>query len=172
MLNIEKIFKEYYNELCFISLHYVNNLEEAEDVVQEVFVKILSQDKVKNIRNPKAYLRIAVRNTSIRYIERRKKTVQLEEEISDIPDVITSEDQAELMEKEAELYRHIKNLPEACRKVFLLCVIDGLKYYEASEKLNISVNTVKTHIRKAYKLLRESFGTIIMFMLPLKTKKM
>jgi RNA polymerase sigma-70 factor (ECF subfamily) len=148
VLKIERVFKEYYKELCFISLHYVNNLTEAEDVVQELFVTILSKNKAGEIQNFEAYLRRAVRNASLRYLEKQKRTIPIANEVFNIKDENISEEEIKEIDREAELYRHINKLPDACKKVFLLCAIDGLKYQEAADKLEISVNTVKTQVKK------------------------
>jgi RNA polymerase sigma-70 factor (ECF subfamily) len=171
ILNIETIFRKYYKELCFISLHYVNNLTEAEDVVQELFVTILSKNNVDEIQNFEAYLRRAVRNASLRYLEKRKNTIPIANEIFDMKDENLSDEEIKQIDHEAELYRHINELPDACKKVFLLCAIDGLKYQEAADKLGISVNTVKTQVKKAYKILRASFGSFLLTMLISKNKK-
>ena len=169
--NIEGIFKKYYKELCFISLHYVNNLEEAEDVVQEVFVKLISKNKFIEIQNYEAYLRIAVRNSSLRSLEKSQKNILLNEEYYNIEEDDISDEEINQLEMEARLYQQINKLPKTCQKAFLYCAIDGLTYQEAADKMDISINTVKTHIKKAYKILRESFGSMLLSMISSKTDK-
>ncbi len=146
----------------------MSNLDEAEDVVQDVFVKILSRNKLNEIKNPEAYLRIAVRNASIRSLEKKKKSLPIDEQLPD-PSLSLSEETKKTEAKEIALLKQIEKLPEGCRKVFLLCGLDGLKYQEAADKLNLSVNTVKSQMQKAYKMLRESLGGFIMLLFAKKS---
>ena len=58
-----------------------------------------------------------------------------------------------------EKLRHsVEQLPGQTKVVFKKCFLDGRKYQEAADELNISINTVKTHINKALKLLRSRFA--------------
>ena len=49
-------------------------------------------------------------------------------------------------------------LPEKCREIFILGCVDGLSYKEVSEKMGVSVNTVKTQVKVAYKKIKSEFG--------------
>ena len=51
----------------------------------------------------------------------------------------------------------INSLPEKCREIFVLACIEGLKYKEVAERLDVSVNTVKTQVKAAYTKLRAEF---------------
>lgn len=168
--NIKDVFKKYYKELCFISLRYVKDLSESEDVVQDVFLKILSQNKFSKIKNPEAYLRIAVRNASIRSIEKSRRTIAFDPQSFLFLCDDSSEEITDYLNKEAELYRQIEKLPKVCREVFLMCGLDGLKYQDAADKLNVSINTIKTHMKKAYKNIRASI-TVVVHILMIKRKK-
>ena len=59
------------------------------------------------------------------------------------------------MEDKLHLQKAISVLPEPSKKVFKLCVLEGQKYKVAADTLGISVNTVKYHVKKAYKTLRK-----------------
>ena len=50
------------------------------------------------------------------------------------------------------------SLPEKCREIFILACIEGLKYKEVAERLDVSVNTVKTQLKSAYSKLRTEFN--------------
>ena len=74
-----------------------------------------------------------------------------------------------LLEQELEDKVHdaVNGLPEDCRRVFLMSRVDGLKREEIAEKLDISVNTVKYHLKNALSLLNDELGkymTILLFM--------
>ena len=52
----------------------------------------------------------------------------------------------------------VDSLPEKCREIFILACIEGLKYKQVAEKLDVSVNTVKTQLKSAYSKLRAEFN--------------
>ena len=68
-------------------------------------------------------------------------------------------------ENRAKLYEEIEKLPDQCKKVFKAIVFDDLKYKEAAARLNLSVNTVKTHFARALKQLRSSLDVIVLLLL-------
>lgn len=155
---IEIIFKEQYRELCSLSYYYVRDMAESEDIVQDVFVTIISKNKFATIIDFKSYLRTAVRNATFKRMEKTKKKGFLPEKLANplAYNDLTREQEMILLEKKMLLYGEIEKLPEQCKKIFLLCCSDGLKYRETAEELEISVNTVKTQLKKAYKHLRIS----------------
>ena len=71
----------------------------------------------------------------------------------------------EMEEEKERLYAEIEKLPEQCRKVFEAIVLKDMKYKEAAEQLNLSVNTIKTHLARAIKQLRTSLSIIVLMMI-------
>jgi RNA polymerase sigma-70 factor (ECF subfamily) len=63
------------------------------------------------------------------------------------------------------LQQSINNLPLGCKNVFELCALDGYKYSSAADHLGISVNTVKTQMKKAYKILRHDLKNYYLLIL-------
>lgn len=158
MDTIELIFKKEYKQLCILSYFYLKDIDEAEDVVQDIFVKIIEQNKYEELRNIKSYLKTAVRNASLKHIQKKKEVSLVNEYQLFYNQSFTEEQEKQALNNKLEIYKKLNLLPEQCKLVFLLCVIDGLKYKEAADFLNISVNTVKTQMKKAYKILRESLA--------------
>lgn len=66
-------------------------------------------------------------------------------------------DEEELEQLRIRLRIFVDSLPEKCREIFILACIDGLKYREVAERLDVSVNTVKTQVKSAYAKLRADF---------------
>ena len=64
------------------------------------------------------------------------------------------EDEEELNIMRERLNVFVDSLPEKCREIFILACIEGLKYKEVAERLDVSVNTVKTQLKSAYSKLR------------------
>lgn len=163
MDNLEKNFKENYKELCLVSFFYTKDIKEAEDIVQDVFVKIIEKQNQHQIKNLNSYLKAAVRNASLKRISYNSKLQTIDENAIFYNEKTTLEDNELALKKKIRLYQQIDLLPEQCKKVFLLCVLEDLKYQEAADTLGISINTVKTQMKKAFKKLRSSLKDTYFF---------
>lgn len=149
---LEKIFFDHYEEWCMVAYTYLKNKEESEEVVQDVCVKVLLRDSGSEIFNLKAYILTAVKNNSLQKVKHLRKFTKLSEtETFASP---SCEEKIISLEKKLSLQKAIASLPEPSKKVFNLCVVEGEKYQNVADTLGISVNTVKYHIKKSYKLLR------------------
>lgn len=163
LIEIEHLFKEHYRFYRLLSYSYVEHWGVAEDIVQDVFVKILDKTDSSKILNLNAYVQRAVKNNSIKYISRTKKLESIDEISLEIPN--PEELQSEEGQTTALLQESIKNLPLRCKSVFELCALDGYKYKTAADHLGVSVNTVKTQMKRAYKILRHDLKNYILLLL-------
>ncbi len=151
-MEIEAMFSKHYKEWCMLSYSYMEDMSEAEDLVQDIFVKILNRDNYDEIRNLKKYINTAIRNTCLKRITQTKRLVQIKEnKLAAFP----SHEQY-LIDEETrmEVREALVVLPKKTKLVFELCVLEGLKYRMASDILGISINTIKFHLKKAFKMLR------------------
>jgi RNA polymerase sigma-70 factor (ECF subfamily) len=103
-----------------------------------------------------------VRNACIDIL--RKSRLVEDIESSDLENIITDDEAKSRSEKEARLWTAIDNLPEKCRKIFLMSKRDGMKYREIAEELCISEKTVEHQISKALKRLQGSRDEILFVM--------
>lgn len=148
----ERLFRAHYQKLCLYALHYVGDVDTAEDVVMEQFVKLVERDSLSGmVVSPKSYLYKMVRNASLDFL-RNASTAISQESAPDLPD--DSDELEAQLEREARLWRQIDALSPACRRVLLMSKRDGLAYKEIAAALGISVKTVEAQIGKAYKTLR------------------
>jgi len=163
LLAYEELYKKYYVYLCFVAEHIIRSHADAEEIVSDVFVRLWNlREKSEIILSVKAYLIRAVHNASLNYIEqnaiRLKSTGRLSS--SDLKALAWDSDYplGHLYEKELQdiLANCINELPEACREIFLLSRDRDMKYSEISNKLGISVNTVKTQLKIALSRLRDA----------------
>jgi RNA polymerase sigma-70 factor (ECF subfamily) len=136
----------------------------AEDIAQQTFIKIWdNRDKLQVEENKlKRYLFKVAYNLFIDVQRKKKKEFQLLEKLKreaylDLTDVDTSLFEERLRKVEKE----IDNLPEQCKKVFILSKREGLKYREISEQLHISIKTVEVHMAKAMKRLRAQLTSLL-----------
>lgn len=153
----ERLFRRYYRLLCDYGRSILGERELAEDVVQEVFIYFWNNREVIHIQmSVKAYLYTAVRHGALNVLKKqlieRKHNPQLTEFVEFLQ---TSEYSDEEQEEINRIRQVMAELPKQCLKVFLMSAVDGKKYQEIADELDISINTVKTHISKAYRLIRE-----------------
>lgn len=160
----EYIFKIYHRELCNYMSAITGDSKVAEDIAQQTFIKIWdNRDKLRVEENKlKRYLFKVAYNLFIDVQRKKKKEFQLLEKLKreaylDLTDVDTSLFEERLRKVEKE----IDNLPEQCKKVFILSKREGLKYREISEQLHISIKTVEVHMAKAMKRLRAQLTSLL-----------
>ncbi|MCM5663173.1 RNA polymerase sigma factor [Galbibacter mesophilus] len=165
---IKKIFVANYRQWCLLSYSYLECMHEAEDAVQDVMYKMLLKDNWDKISDLESYIFIAVKNTSLKRLKKLAKTKRLQENLKQpvFATPYSSEENNTRVIEEKALLQAIDQLPGQCKKVFELCALNGLKYETAATSLDISTNTVKYHMKSAYRILRNSlsnkdFGMLI-----------
>lgn len=163
----EQLFREYFTPLSYFALGYVNDLDTAKEVVQEVFINLWNKkDSIKSDKSVKAYLYTSVRNRCLNYIRDHKKfrSYVLDVEIEDT-EIFVENNSLTQEETQIKIHQAIDKLPEKCKEVFRLSRFDELKYKEIAEKLGISIKTVEVQISKALKILRKELKELIISML-------
>ncbi len=154
----DKCFRGYYQTLCYFAYNYLKGQEEAEDVVQEVFVKLLdATESFDDEEHLKHYLYKAVRNACLNQIKLSGIRSEILNNIQkntlpDENDFFCSVVRAEVY---GEIMAAISELPNECGRVFKLAYVEGFSNEEVAEQLSISVNTVKSQKNKAKIQLRE-----------------
>jgi len=152
------LFQRYYAPLFRFAGRFVKDGPTAENIVQNVFVNLWIEREKRNIQTSlKAYLYQMVHNQSLNLLKRERKNFSYEE-IALAYHKTTPSPEENAVEKELYLavHRAIDKLPLRCRQIYLMKRYDQMKYAEIARILNISVNTVKTQMKRALKsLLRE-----------------
>ena len=155
----QQLFELYVDGLSRFSISILKNKELAEEAVSDVFFNVwVHRSKLSQIENFKAYLFASVRNTSLNYLEKEKrsKAIQLEDlSVTILIDEICPE--SELISKELReaIGRAIDHLPERCKLIFSLAKIEQLKYKEIAQILDISVKTIDNQLAIAMKKIGE-----------------
>lgn len=133
---------------------YLGRVEDAEDVAQESFVRVLEAAAKGEIRYPQAYLYRTARNLAFNLKARKFNLV--EDSLEDLasPDVMDDSEvgpEARVMaQRRFELFcRAAASLPPQCRRVLVLRKVYGLSQREVAARLDISVSTVEKHLAKA-----------------------
>lgn len=165
----EKYYKEHYKVFFFLAFKYVKSAEQAQEIVNDIFVKLWrdGHDLIIEV-SLKSYICRAIINRSINALNKNKKDFQNQKELSYRAEKIYEMRQMEESELEIRLYRAINQLPEQCKKVFYMSRFKELKQQEIADQLGISIKTVKNHITHALKLLNKTVGDILVIMLIIK----
>lgn len=151
---IEGLFRYNYRPLCMYALHYLGDVDSAEDVVQDSFTSMwLKLGEGTEIKNKRAYLYTAVRNKCLDKLRSTTRFESLDPQMED--SVEWEEEVREDSTTEAQLWTAIDALPAKRKEILLLNKRDGLKYSEIAEKLGLSVNTVRNQINRAMATLKE-----------------
>ena len=148
-----QLYKLYYKSMYSVSLRIVNNETEAEDVMQEAFLKAFRKfDTYLGEVSFGAWLKKIVVNRSLDHL--KKKRVQFEE-MSTETMAITDEDDAIGEVNVESIKKAIRNLPDGYRTVLSLYLIDGYDHDEISQILGISSSASRTQYSRAKNKLRE-----------------
>ncbi|MGQ8335121.1 RNA polymerase sigma-70 factor [Sunxiuqinia sp. A32] len=154
----ELIFYRYKGRLLDFLKKSLPDEEDAEGIVQEVFVKLwLHRKELDTSKSLNSFLYTIARNElygNLRKLLTKRKYLE-ELYFSSKSSSNTTEKQIEYKELQQAVAKLIYRLPEKRREVFILSREEGLSYKEISKKLGISENTVDTQIRKALSFLRD-----------------
>lgn len=152
---MERVFKLYYAPLCRTVNRMLNDRDAAEDIVQDVLLKIWNQRAALTITSSvKAYLFRSAINSALNYLEKSKRTVDWETVQFAEPSVNNAEDELHASEMQARIQTATDALPPACRAVFMLSRHEQMSYKEIAETLQISSKTVENQMGKALKHFR------------------
>lgn len=153
--SLDKVYLEYYRGLHHYAYTILNDNILAEDMVHQVFFKILDKNESINIHTSlKAYLYRSVNNECLNYLKHRNVRNNYEKNmaITEVSD--SSYSKVFYSELESRLKKAINELPEQCRTIFQLSRYEDLKYNEIAIQLGLSIKTVETQMSRALKKLR------------------
>ena len=154
----EMLFRNYYQPLCNYAYTFLQDKEDAEEIVQSTFLLVWEKRDTLAIRTSvKPYLYAMVRNACLNVLKHEKIKQRFAGEEIALGE--RGHDNVSHTMESNELEYRIKiamnELPEQCRMVFKLSRFEELKYSEIAEQLNISVKTVENHMGKALRIMRE-----------------
>ncbi|KAA1246917.1 RNA polymerase sigma factor [Aquimarina sp. RZ0] len=159
--NFESIFNEYSASLRNIIYYKCGDMDIAEDIIQDAFVKLWLNCKKVFFNRAKSFLFTVANNSLLNHIAHQKVVLNYEQKPhSDI----NNQDPQFVME-ENEFMKQLKSaidaLPEKQRETFLLSRIDKKSYKEISEMTGVSIKAIEKRIHYALLSLRESLGDVL-----------
>ncbi|MDR2816324.1 MAG: RNA polymerase sigma-70 factor [Proteiniphilum sp.] len=153
----ERIFYLYSDRLFTWAYKITDDSPASADIVQDFFIRCWEKrDILPDNCSFKAYAYKSIYNASLNYIRDNKRFVHgYDITIDLIDDNVNDEDVEELKRL---LLKAIDELPDRCKKIFVMTTLEKKKYVEVADLLGISVNTVKVQVSKAYRILKEKIG--------------
>ena len=154
----ELLFRKYYVRLCGFANKFLNDTEEAQEAVQEVFTKIWEgREDIDPEESLRAYIFKITRNICINKLRRK----QVESKYIEIYKLVYTEnrefspyDSLIADELNENITNALNKIPATCRRIFDLSRVEGLKYREIAVALHISVKTVEAQMSKSLHILR------------------
>ncbi|MFR6542156.1 MAG: sigma-70 family RNA polymerase sigma factor [Butyricimonas virosa] len=149
------VFDKNYEALCLYAVRFVEDFLEAEDIVQEVFVRFWEMySKRLTMTNARPLLYRMIRNMCVDRV-REKRSPQVDVEMVSDRLAYYFQPESEEDSKIDLLMEAVRNLPEKCQQVLVAICFNEKKYKEVAVEMQVSINTVKTQLARALKLLRE-----------------
>lgn len=155
MAAFDALYRMYFPAVYANILHLVKDEAAAQDIVQEVFIRLWEKRSSLHAGQPAGnWLFVVSYNRSLNHL---RSTLRQRLKIAELPPetVETGEEWQVTSIQLDMLERAIEQLPPQRKKVFLLCKMQGKTYAEAASELQISHYTVKEHIVKASRFIRE-----------------
>ncbi|HEY3371585.1 MAG TPA: RNA polymerase sigma-70 factor [Prolixibacteraceae bacterium] len=166
MLAFDQVYEQYCHKLFSFVFKIVKNEAEADDIVQEVFVKIwASRHKLQDYKLLNSYIFTIAYNGSVDLIRKRinnHKYIEHLKSLSIVPATVPDISEMEYNELSGRVEKLISHLPERQKQVYLLHREEGLSYPEIAVQLKISKNTVENHMVKALHFLRQNMNNSLL----------
>lgn len=151
------LFRSRYKELCHFAWSFIGDYHLSEDIVQELFSTIWKKKTAINENQSlDSYLYVSVRNACYTHLKSNKQNVSIDVLMQQV-----IQPETELCFNDPglnKLWNTVETLPLQCKIIFKLVVLEELKYKEVAERLDVTVNTVKTQMKIAYKILRKQIA--------------
>ncbi len=164
--SFEKLYFEYSEGLVRFAESFLFNRQEAEDVVQNLFIYMWDNAKQLEIKTSiKSYLYQSTRNRCLNII--RDLKVQDRRELLFLEAMMNSHNVDDSFDEElfAKLEKAMNDLPQKMLHVFRLKYLEGKKIAEIAESLQITESTVKTQLQRAREKIGKSFLSLIIYMI-------
>ena len=152
----DKLYRTTSKELFWVAYALVKEQEMAENAVQETFLYVWDHRKellLSDFLYP--YLVKSVKSRALNYLRECHTHELRSARIVDFTVSVSEVDEEEYEQRLELAQKLVEELPERCREIFVKCVIEGMSYQQCADEMNVSVNTVKFHVKAAYDKIRK-----------------
>jgi len=167
LAEFEILFRRNHKFLCLQAMDYVQDQFVAEDIVQDFFMDFWQRrHSIQLSSSFEAYARRAVKYKCIDYLRKNAVAEKRNDLLASISAMENGADEQDQQEKDHNRYLQIvalmDSLPESRRNIFLMHAVERMSYAQIAEKQQISLNTVKTQLKRAYAALRNKAIVLIL----------
>ena len=158
---MHRLFKTYYGSLFTVCMRYAHCYEDAQDMVNEGFVKIFAGlESYQPTGSFEAWMKTIMVNTALDYLRKYRNPAETVHYDDVTDEVLTHHDENEALSKLStdELMQLIQQLPQMSRTVFNLYVFEDMPHAEIAKMLNIKEGTSHWHLNFARTKLKEALG--------------
>ena len=162
------IYRRYWEKLFAIAAHKIKDLSEAEDIVQQLFITIWTRRETLDISSSlNSYLAVAVKYRILKSLDKNYRNRYFSDETAD--EVLEIADDStqqwlEFQEVRKRLHYLVESLPEKCKLVYKLSREQGLSQRQIADELNISENTVESHMGRALKTIKGGLSNFFLML--------
>jgi RNA polymerase sigma-70 factor (family 1) len=154
---LELLFKTHYKALLRFAKTILKDASQAEDTVQDVFIKIWEKRQNLIINTSlKSYLYMAVRNHCLNALKLNERKYWMEEGMENDEKIASNDVENKLIAKslQQQITQAVELLPDKCKLTFQLSRYENMSYKEIAETMNVSIKTVENQMGKALATLR------------------
>ncbi|HTI58124.1 RNA polymerase sigma-70 factor [Mucilaginibacter sp.] len=160
-----EIYNRYWKKLFTVAANKINDLDEAEEIVQDIFISLWRRrEELTVIDTLSSYLAVSVKYKVIKLLDKRntrQKYLGYSKDHISIADNYT-EEWLEFEELKSRLTIFVAELPEKCRMVYQLSRESGYSQKKIAAEMGISEKTVEAHLGKALKTLRARLSQFLL----------
>lgn len=154
----DELFRQHYSELLHFAHTFINNEDECCDIVSSAFEDLWRRFDTVSVAAYRSFLYSLVRNKCIDYY--RHNTI--ERNYAEFYAIITSEytDRDSVAEDDERVFlvrRILDSLKPPTKEIFEMCYLQQMKYQEVADELDVSIATIKKHMVRALRIIREKF---------------
>ena len=157
---IESLFKKHYAQMYHLALTLLFDETESKDVVSDVFASLLSGKVAMRTDNAKAFLLASVRHRCLNVLQHKQVKERFARLQTEDSDTLVSGDIVEERMQMEELMRYVRdNLSPLEQQIFRLRYLKEMTCQEVAEVLNVSRQTVHTHLKQSVEKIRKYFNS-------------
>lgn len=158
LLAQHELYNRFCSEMLGLCIRMIGRRDIAEDVLQDAFIKAFGQ--IKKVKEPKRFAGWFKRIVINECLMQLKQNNQLAWHYNEVPDMVDEVNEFEPISFET-INAEIDKLPNGCKHILVLYVLEEFKHKEIAEMLDLSVSTVKSQYQYALKLLRNNLKEVL-----------
>jgi len=158
--DVESLFKTHYAQMYHLALTLLFDEAESKDVVSEVFASLLNDSAIVRTDDARAFLLTSVRHRCLNVLQHKQVQERFARLLTEDADTLMKDNTVEEQMQMEELMRYVQdNLSPLEQNIFRMRYLREMTCQEVAEALNVSRQTVHTHLKQTVKIIRKYFNS-------------